>query len=45
VAVHRDGGRVVAQVAHRLVTDLPLIGPLLPDIELRGEARMRVESQ
>ena len=40
----RDAGdRVTAVVVHRVPTDLPLIGPLLPDLELRGRATMRVE--
>jgi hypothetical protein len=30
-------------VTHRLRTDAPLIGPLVPDLDLRGEATMRVE--
>ena len=37
------GARVTARVTHRLRTDAPLIGPLVPDVELRGEATMRVE--
>jgi len=34
---------VTVQVAYRTPTDVPLIGPLLPDIVLRAEAAMRVE--
>jgi len=37
------GSQVTARVTHRLRTDAPLIGPLLPDLDLRGEATMRVE--
>ncbi len=37
------GSRVTARVTHRLRTDAPLIGPLVPDLDLRGEATMRVE--
>ena len=37
------GSRVTARVTHRLRTDAPLLGPLLPDLDLRGEATMRVE--
>ena len=37
------GPRVAAHVTYRLQTDVPLVGPLLPDVELRGEATMRVE--
>ncbi len=43
VEVRPAGGRVTAVVAHRVATDLPLIGPLLPDVEVRGRATMRVE--
>jgi hypothetical protein len=37
------GSRVTARVTHRLRTDAPLIGSFLPDLDLRGEATMRVE--
>ena len=37
------GSRLTASVVHRLATDVPLVGPLLPDVELRGTATMRVE--
>jgi Flp pilus assembly protein TadG len=39
-----DGGRRVrAEVAYRAVTDVPLIGALLPDRSIRAVATMRVE--
>lgn len=38
----RDG-RVRVTVTHRLPTDVPLVGPLLPDIDLRADATFRVE--
>ena len=37
------GSRVTAVVSHRLQTDVPLVGALVPDVLLRGEATMRVE--
>ena len=37
------GSRVTATVVHHLATDVPLLGSVLPDIDLRGEATMRVE--
>jgi hypothetical protein len=47
VAVARSGtgpgDRVTVTVTYRLVTDLPLVGPLVPDLDLRGRATMRVE--
>lgn len=36
-------GRVRVSVVHRLVTDLPLVGALVPDVELRADATFRVE--
>ena len=36
-------GLVTVTVTYVVVTDLPLIGPLLPDLPLTGEATMRVE--
>ena len=35
---------VIVRVAYRAPTDVPLIGPLLPDIEVRAKAAMRRES-
>ena len=42
---NRDGpgSRVRVQVDYRVVTDLPLVGPLLPDLTLSGATTMRVE--
>jgi Flp pilus assembly protein TadG len=37
------GGSVRVRVEHRSHTDVPLIGPLLPDADLHAEAVMRVE--
>jgi hypothetical protein len=37
------GSYVHARVDYVCVTDVPLIGPLLPDVSLRAEATMRVE--
>ena len=40
-----DGGeRVAVHVDYRSATDVPLVGLLLPDVELRGDAVMRVEA-
>lgn len=38
-----DAGQVRAVVEHRLVTDLPIVGGFLPDLDLRGEATFRAE--
>lgn len=46
VQVHRSGGigdPVEVSVRYREKTDLPLIGPLFPDITLRARAVMRAE--
>ena len=37
------GSRVRVSVDYRLATDLPLVGPLLPDLTLAGVTTMRVE--
>jgi len=37
------GSQVTVGVAYDAVTDLPLVGSLLPDLALRAEATMRVE--
>ncbi|MEJ7582791.1 MAG: TadE family protein [Acidimicrobiales bacterium] len=37
------GSRVTVSVTYRAGTDVPLIGPLLPDVALRADATMRVE--
>lgn len=36
-------GRVRATVTYRLRTDVPLVGPLIGDVELRASAEMRIE--
>jgi Flp pilus assembly protein TadG len=36
-------GMVVVRVRFRSATDVPLVGPLLPDADLRATAAMRVE--
>ena len=35
---------VIVHVAYRAPTDVPLIGPLLPDVEVRAKAAMRRET-
>lgn len=37
------GSAVTVSVTYRASTDLPLVGPLLPDLELDAAATMRVE--
>lgn len=37
------GASVTVVVRTRIPTELPLIGPLVPDLDLRGSATMRVE--
>jgi len=37
------GSPIVVEVRYRLVTDLPLIGPLFPDPDLHARAVMRAE--
>jgi Flp pilus assembly protein TadG len=39
-----DGGQVVVTVRYRSVTDLPLVGALVPDVELVERVRMRAET-
>jgi hypothetical protein len=43
VRLRRSGGRVATEVRYRSVTGLPLVGPLLPDPELRAEVTMLEE--
>ena len=46
VEVRRSGGvgdPVEARVRYREHTDLPLVGPLFPDVTLRARATMRAE--
>jgi hypothetical protein len=38
-----SGSRVTVQVRYRSVTDVPLIGPLIGDVDIEAEATMRVE--
>lgn len=44
VQVSDDGTEVRVEVVYRSVTDLPLIGVLVPDVEFREVASMRLES-
>jgi len=37
------GSRVRVDVRYRLATDVPLVGPMLPDLDLQASATMRVE--
>ena len=37
-------GMVIAAVSYRSATDVPLVGPLVPDLNLRATAAMRDES-
>jgi Flp pilus assembly protein TadG len=44
--VSPNGGEhrlVTVDVRYRAPTDVPLVGPLLPDVELRAKAAMRME--
>jgi hypothetical protein len=46
VEVHRSGGvgdPVEVRVSYREHTDLPLVGPLFPDVTLKAKATMRAE--
>lgn len=43
VALAAAGGRVSATVTYLLRTDVPMVGTLVPDLEVRGAATMRVE--
>lgn len=38
------GGSVVVHVEYRSATDVPLVGLLLPDVDLAGDATMRAET-
>lgn len=40
-----ESGQVTAVVEHRLATTLPIVGGLVPDLDLRGEASFRAEWQ
>ena len=44
VDLKRSADRVEVTVRYRATTDLPLVGPLIPDVSLRSKAAMRVES-
>jgi hypothetical protein len=41
----RVGDLVVAEVSYRSVTDLPLVGPLIPDPWLHARVSMRAERE
>jgi len=41
----RVGDLVVADVSYRSVTDLPLVGPLIPDPWLHARVTMRAERE
>ena len=43
VDVSVGGGAVRVSVRHVTVTDIPLVGALLPDVEVRAGATMRLE--
>lgn len=43
VDVAADSARVAVEVRYRVVTDVPLVGALVPDVEVRGRATFRVE--
>jgi Flp pilus assembly protein TadG len=43
IAISDDGTDVVAAIAYRVPTDLPLIGLLLPDLMVRASATMAFE--
>lgn len=43
VSLAPAGERVRATVTYRVRTDVPIVGALVPDLELRGAATMRVE--
>jgi hypothetical protein len=40
----RRGDRVVIGVSYRVPTDLPLIGPLIPDVAVRTRVTIRAEA-
>lgn len=40
----RRGTTADVVITYRSATDLPFVGPLLPDVSLRAKAAMRVES-
>ena len=44
VELARRGGQVEVVTRYRSPTDLPLVGPLFPDLSLRANAAMRVEN-
>lgn len=39
-----DGGLVEATVRRRFATDVPIVGPLVPDLDLVGRATFRQET-
>lgn len=44
VRLARRAGRVEVEVRYRVATDVPLVGPMLPDIGVRSQATMRSEA-
>ena len=40
----RPGSRVEVEIRYRAPTDVPLVGHLLPDVDLTASAAMRVET-
>ena len=44
VSIIDDGTAVRVEVNYRSATDLPFIGALVPDIDLRDSVTMRLES-
>lgn len=43
VRLRRSGGRVTVEVGYRSITGLPLVGALIPDPDLHGQATMLEE--
>lgn len=45
VSVTDGGGSVRVVITYKCATDLPMIGPLVPDIDLQSSVLMRIESE
>ena len=45
VSVTDGGGSVRVVITYKSATDLPMIGPLVPDIDLQSSVLMRIESE
>lgn len=45
VSVTDGGGSVRVVITYKSATDLPMIGPLVPDIDLQSSVVMRIESE